>query len=134
MNELAKTQIITDDLDGSPNAETVRFGLDGRTYEIDLATKNRVALAKALEKYIEKASQVRDAPRALRVVSTSATKAPRANKSSTELTRAADDRTARRWALATGLKINGRPVGSKGRLHPDARAAWQKAGKPKPPQ
>ena len=131
---MAKTQVISDDLDGSPNAETVRFSLEGRTYEIDLATKNRVALEKALEKYVEKAIQVRDAPRTLRVVSTSATKAPRATKSGRELTRAAEERTARQWALATRLKINGKPVGSKGRLHPDARAAWQKAGKPKQPQ
>ena len=27
--------VITDDLDGSPGAETVSFGLDGVTYEID---------------------------------------------------------------------------------------------------
>jgi Lsr2 len=40
--------IITDDLDGSQNAETVLFGLDGVTYEVDLGKKNRARLEKAL--------------------------------------------------------------------------------------
>ena len=31
--------IITDDLDGSENAETVSFGFDGVTYEIDLGKR-----------------------------------------------------------------------------------------------
>jgi hypothetical protein len=33
--------VITDDLDGSQGAETVAFGLDGVSYEIDLAQPNR---------------------------------------------------------------------------------------------
>jgi hypothetical protein len=36
--------IVTDDLDGSDSAETVSFGFDGVTYEIDLAQKNRAKL------------------------------------------------------------------------------------------
>jgi len=31
---------LEDDLDGSPADETVRFGLDGTEYEIDLSEKN----------------------------------------------------------------------------------------------
>ena len=34
--------IAIDDLDGTDGAETVRFGLDGRTYEVDLSDKNQV--------------------------------------------------------------------------------------------
>jgi hypothetical protein len=122
---LAKTTVITDDLDGSPNAETVRFSLQGRTFEIDLATKSRDKLEKALQPFIDKASAVTGAPRALRLPTNGGSKA----KSKPQVS---DDRTARRWAQATGLKINGKPVGSKGRLHPDVRAAWHKAGKPNP--
>lgn len=33
--------ITTDDLDGSPGAEPVRFSLDGQHYEIDLGPFNR---------------------------------------------------------------------------------------------
>ena len=40
--------VITDDLDGSENAQTVSFGFNGVTYEIDLAAKNRAKLEKAL--------------------------------------------------------------------------------------
>jgi hypothetical protein len=122
---VAKTTVITDDLDGSPNAETVRFSLHGRTYEIDLATKSREKLEKALQPFIDKASQMTGAPRSLRLPANGRSKA----KSNPQ---ASDDRTARRWAQATGLKINGKPVGAKGRLHPDVRSAWQKAGKPNP--
>jgi len=39
--------VITDDLDGSPGAETVTFGLDGVSYEIDLAQPNRARLSEA---------------------------------------------------------------------------------------
>ncbi len=44
--------VITDDLDGSQGAETVAFGLDGVSYEIDLAQPNRVRLAEALAPFI----------------------------------------------------------------------------------
>jgi hypothetical protein len=46
---------LLDDLDGSPADETVRFGLDGRSYEIDLSTKNGEKLRKALAPYLDKA-------------------------------------------------------------------------------
>lgn len=52
---MAKTYTITDDIDGSPNAETVTFSFDGTNYEIDLAKKNRTAFEKALKPYIEAA-------------------------------------------------------------------------------
>jgi hypothetical protein len=45
--------IMTDDLDGSADAETVTFGFGGVTYEIDLGPKNRAKLEKALEPFIQ---------------------------------------------------------------------------------
>jgi Lsr2 len=50
--------IVTDDLDGSEHAETVSFGFEGVTYEIDLAKKNRAKLEKALAPYIEAGRRV----------------------------------------------------------------------------
>ena len=44
--------VTTDDLDGSPDAWTVSFGLDGVSYEIDLAPANRIRLADAVAPYI----------------------------------------------------------------------------------
>ena len=46
---------LTDDLDGTPATETITFGLDGATYEIDLNNKNAKALRRDLEKYTKKA-------------------------------------------------------------------------------
>ncbi len=50
--------IITDDLDGSESAETVSFGFDGVTYEVDLGKKNRARLEKALAPFIEAGRRV----------------------------------------------------------------------------
>jgi hypothetical protein len=44
--------VTTDDLDRSPGAETVSFGLDGVSYEIDLAPANKTRLADAVAPYV----------------------------------------------------------------------------------
>jgi hypothetical protein len=44
--------VTTDDLDGSPGAETVSFGLDGVSYEIDLAPANKSRLTETVSAYI----------------------------------------------------------------------------------
>ncbi len=46
---------LEDDLDGGPAEETLRFGLDGSEYEIDLNKKNATAFRKQLARYIEHA-------------------------------------------------------------------------------
>ena len=55
---MAKTTIVTDDLDGTSAAETVTFAYDGVSYSIDLSKKNRTALAKALKPYLSAATRV----------------------------------------------------------------------------
>ena len=45
--------MLTDDLDGSEATETVRFGLDGRDYEVDLSKKNAKSLRDGLKRYVE---------------------------------------------------------------------------------
>jgi len=45
--------VITDDLDGSPEAEAVSFGFDGRAYEIDLGPANRERMQKLLQPFID---------------------------------------------------------------------------------
>ncbi len=85
--------IITDDLDGSENAETVSFGFDGVTYEIDLAKKNRAKLERALAPFI---GAGRRAPRggARRGASSGGARADRGQ--------------VRAWAKAAGLKVSER--------------------------
>jgi Spy/CpxP family protein refolding chaperone len=45
--------VVSDDLDGSDGAETVSFGFDGLSYEIDLSEKNRAKFEKAFEPYVQ---------------------------------------------------------------------------------
>ena len=49
------TVALEDDLDGGPADETVRFGLAGTEYKIDLSTKNATAFRRQLAPYIEHA-------------------------------------------------------------------------------
>ena len=44
--------VLTDDLDGSPADETVRFGIDGTQYEIDLSKKHAAEFRTALQPFI----------------------------------------------------------------------------------
>ena len=46
---------LQDDLDGGPADETVRFGVDGAEYEIDLSKKNAAAFRKKLAPFIDHA-------------------------------------------------------------------------------
>jgi Lsr2 len=43
---------LSDDIDGGEAAETVAFGLDGKSYEIDLNPSNAKKLRKALAPYV----------------------------------------------------------------------------------
>jgi hypothetical protein len=86
--------IITDDLDGSENAETVSFAFDGVTYEIDLGKKNRSRLKKALAPFIEAG---RRAPRSGRRRGASRPGGSPADRSA-----------LRAWARAAGLKVSER--------------------------
>src|SRR5215469_17009779 len=55
MNVMARSVavVVTDDLDGSSDAETITFGLDGVTYEIDLSAVNRAKLERDFAPYVE---------------------------------------------------------------------------------
>jgi nucleoid-associated protein Lsr2 len=45
-------QVLTDDLDGGEAEETVKFGLDGTQYEIDLSKKNANKMRDALAPFL----------------------------------------------------------------------------------
>jgi hypothetical protein len=92
-----KVQIILiDDIDGSEAAETVRFGLDGTHYEIDLNQAHATALRNTLARYTG----------AARKVSGTARRAAR-NGSKAPGT-VPDNAEVRDWARANGLKVNDR--------------------------
>ena len=50
---------LIDDLDGSDAAETVTFGLDGVSYEIDLSQSNAAQLRDDLAKWVGTARRVK---------------------------------------------------------------------------
>ena len=107
------TVTITDDLDGSANAREVSFGLDGKTWVIDLSAKNRAALEKALKPYIAKATEQR---RGAAQTTTSRS----ASRSKTRRDLAA----IRQWA-----KDNGHEVSDRGRIRADIVNAYEAARK-----
>lgn len=53
---MAKTVIVQliDDLDGSDAEETISFSIDGKSYQIDLNSKNATAFRGGFAKYIDK--------------------------------------------------------------------------------
>lgn len=87
--------VMTDDIDGSPGAGTVTFGLDGVSYEIDLAQSNRAQLADALAPFIAAGRRA--------VVRRPATS--RGGKSGA---RSTDRAAVRAWARSAGLTVSER--------------------------
>jgi len=100
--------IITDDLDGSENAETVSFGFRGVSYEVDLGKKNQAKLEKALAPFIQAG---RKAPAGGRRRTASRAAGP-----------AADRTAVRAWARTAGLKVSGR-----GRISADIIRRYEEA-------
>ena len=58
--------VLEDDIDGGGEDETVRFGCDGNSYEIDLSSENAQALRNTLGKYIEHARKASSPSRSAR--------------------------------------------------------------------
>ena len=50
---------LVDDINGEVAQETVRFGVDGTEYEIDLTTENAEKLRSTLSEYTDKARKAR---------------------------------------------------------------------------
>ena len=55
--------LLVDDLDGSEASESVSFGLDGTSYEIDLNDQNAARLRDALAEFVGHARKVGSASR-----------------------------------------------------------------------
>ena len=115
---MAKTTIVqvSDDLDGSANASEVRFAFEGTEYAIDLSSKNRKALEKALRPYVAAGTKVSGRR-------SGATRSARSKRSGNSGNSAVDLAAVRAWA-----KENGHQVSDRGRLPKavlDAYAASQ---------
>ena len=96
---MAKSTIthVTDDIDGTADAQPVTFAFQGVAYSIDLGQKNLDKLTKALTPFIEHASRQRGA--ALSLV------APKSSRTKSKTGRGYEISELREWAGKNKLAI-----------------------------
>ena len=88
--------LFIDDLDGSEAEGTLRFGLDGADYEIDLNAGHAQELRDALARYVSAARRVSgNAPRSARGGRRGSASGPDSNE-------------VREWAKAQGIDVKDR--------------------------
>lgn len=104
--------VLEDDLDGSEATETVSFGLDGTSYEIDLNAENAAKLREALAVYIGHG----------RKVSAGGRRGRRAGGSTANGTTGPSAKEIRDWA-----RSNGYDVPDRGRIPAEVRSAYEAA-------
>jgi len=102
---------ILDDIDGSAAAQTVQFGLDGVTYEIDLSDENASALRDELARYIGAGRRI--GGRKVRVAT---------GQSTTTASDRERNQQIRSWANANGYEVSER-----GRLSSEVVSAYEQA-------
>src|SRR6187549_1747899 len=86
--------VLVDDLDGSEATDSVSFGLDGTSYEIDLNEANAAALREALSGYVGHARKVGSARRS-----------GRKSSSAAATTDGASAKEIRDWARSNGYDV-----------------------------
>ncbi|KNX35915.1 histone-like nucleoid-structuring protein Lsr2 [Luteipulveratus halotolerans] len=96
--------LLIDDVDGSEAAESLTFGLDGVTYEIDLSASNADQMRHSFEGWIANARRVGG------------------RKNSSRTSRRDELHKVREWARA-----NGHTVSDRGRVSQDIQDAYDKA-------
>ncbi len=100
--------VLEDDLDGSDATQTVSFGLDGTSYEIDLNDKNAASLRDAMANYVGHARKVSGSRRGRR--------------SSASSSNGHSAKEIRDWA-----RSNGHKVPERGRIPSGVREAFEAA-------
>jgi len=104
--------VLEDDLDGSEATETVTFGLDGATYEIDLNDDNATKLREALAVYVGHA----------RKVTTGSRRSRGGSGSSASSSSGPSPKEIREWAREAGYTVPDR-----GRIPAEVRTAYDAA-------
>ena len=101
--------VLEDDIDGGDAVETVAFGLDGTSYEIDLNDANAAALREALSGYVGHARKVTGGGR-------------RTRRSSGGSASSSNTKDVREWAKSQGMEVSER-----GRISADVQQAYDAA-------
>jgi hypothetical protein len=104
---------LVDDIDGGEADQTVTFGLDGASYEIDLTETHAEELRASVDKFVQSARRIGGRSTTTRRPSTSRAngKAVAAPPEARAVNLPASQDTIRAWA-----RSNGFTVGDKGRL------------------
>ncbi|MDP9118386.1 MAG: Lsr2 family protein [Actinomycetota bacterium] len=102
---------LIDDLDGGAAVETVRFAIDGSSYEIDLSAKNAGKLRDAVAVYVASGRRSSRGGRPTGSGRRAARSVARSDREQTQAIRA--------WA-----RKNGHKVGEKGRIPAAVLAAY----------
>jgi hypothetical protein len=109
---MAQRIVLIDDLDQGQADETVKFGLDGVQYEIDLSAKNASKLRDLLAPYVKAGKRLGRAP------TTTPVRGRRTGGSAATADRA-QNKAIREWARRNNKKISDR-----GRIPEDIVAEW----------
>lgn len=107
---------LVDDLDGSAAEETVEFGLDGVSYQIDLSTVNAEKIRGTFADYVRHARRTGNV-RGTRRIQPTATRSSRSAAVDRE-----QNQAIREWARKRGLKVSER-----GRISAEVLEAYHQA-------
>jgi len=110
------TVSLIDDFDGTEAAETVKFALDGKTYEIDLSKSNANELRRTLRPYVDRARGAR------RITGVRRAKGGSPSGSVSRRSEGYDRTEVRAWAKANRIK-----VAPRGRISNEIVEKWRKA-------
>ena len=105
---------VVDDIDGSEGTQTVTFGLDGTTYEIDLNDVHAEDLREILAPFVSVARKLSGPGSRGR-----STASARGQRSNAEI----DPKAVRAWANANGVAVSPR-----GRIKADVLEQYRAAG------
>lgn len=108
-----------DDITGEPAEETVTFGLDGVSYEIDLTESNAAKLREALEPWIENGRRLGGHKQSRRRRGAVATRPGATHR----------EQRAQRQAVRDWAKKNGYTLGERGRIPQEIQEAYLRDGK-----
>lgn len=112
---MARTVVLTDDVDGSAGAATLTFGFEGASYELDLGPASREKMVKGLKPWIDAARHV--SGRSARASSATPTRGPKK-----KVAPAVDNQAIRAWAAEHGLAVSER-----GRISASVLESYQAA-------
>lgn len=112
------TVTLVDDFDGTDAAETIKFSLDGKNYEIDLSKANANEFRRTLRPYVDRARIARRSPGARNA------KSPQAKGQSGGRSEGYDRTEVREWAKAHRIR-----VAPRGRIANDVVEKFRAANK-----